>query len=87
LQHRFRRYDTLDGENHKARFGLSVSSLGDINLDTPTEGGRGYHGKHYVLPLFLLLLPWTRPLREAEDITVSITSYSSFLSSFPGHAH
>ena len=32
-QHRFRNFDTLTGETHKARFGISVASLGDINLD------------------------------------------------------
>ena len=32
-QHRFRTFDTLTGETHKARFGISVASLGDINLD------------------------------------------------------
>jgi len=30
---RFRKWDTLDGENHKARFGMSIASLGNINLD------------------------------------------------------
>jgi len=39
---RFRKWDTLDGENHKARFGMSIASLGNINLDgisTESPGG------------------------------------------------
>ena len=32
-QHRFRNFDTLTGDTHKARFGISVANLGDINLD------------------------------------------------------
>merc|ERR1719411_1918829 len=31
--HKFRKWDTLNGENHKARFGMSVASIGNINLD------------------------------------------------------
>ena len=33
FQHKFRKWDTLNGENHKARFGMSVASIGNINLD------------------------------------------------------
>lgn len=29
----FQKYHVLDGENSRARFGLSLTSLGDINLD------------------------------------------------------
>ena len=50
FQHRFRRFETLDGENHKARFGMAVASLGDINLDGAASGDSsiGYHGRFYV---------------------------------------
>ena len=41
-QHRFRNFDTLTGETHKARFGISVASLGDINLDG-FQGSKQYH--------------------------------------------
>ena len=30
-------FDTLDGKNHKARFGLSVACAGNINLDGITS--------------------------------------------------
>ena len=40
VQHRFRNFDTLTGETHKARFGISVANLGDINLD-------GFQGKTF----------------------------------------
>jgi hypothetical protein len=36
LQHSFKKFDTLDGLNHKARFGLSVANAGNINLDGRT---------------------------------------------------
>ena len=49
-QHRYRNLDTLTGETHKARFGISVASLGDINLDgfqgsssTSITQNRGLH--------------------------------------------
>ena len=46
FQHRFRKYETLNGENHKARFGMSVASLGNINLDGSTpENPGGYQGR------------------------------------------
>ena len=32
-QHAFKKFDTLDGQTNKARFGLSVACAGDINLD------------------------------------------------------
>lgn len=37
---KFRRHHILDGFNSKSRFGLSVASLGDINLD-------GYGGRNF----------------------------------------
>ena len=43
-QHRFRNFDTLSGEGHKARFGISVASLGDINLD-------GFQGMYHYSPI------------------------------------
>ena len=43
-QHRFRNFDTLSGEGHKARFGISVASLGDINLD-------GFQGMYHHSPI------------------------------------
>lgn len=57
-QNKFQSLDTRDGVNSRARFGLSLTSLGDINLDgygdfavgAPYDGphGRGavyiYHG-------------------------------------------
>ena len=36
LQHSFKKFDTLDGQNNKARFGLSVACAGNINLDGRT---------------------------------------------------
>ena len=50
FQHRFRKYETLNGENHKARFGMSVASLGNINLDgsTPDNPG-GYQGRRQIV--------------------------------------
>ena len=54
-QHRFRTFDTLTGETHKARFGISVASLGDINLDGFQDlavgapyGGREGRGAVYI---------------------------------------
>ena len=44
IKNRFRKWDTLDGENHKARFGTSVANLGNINLDGMEDGGKGYQG-------------------------------------------
>jgi len=38
---RFRKWDTLNGENHKARFGMSIASLGNINLDGMTAESPG----------------------------------------------
>ena len=46
-QHRFRKFDALTGESHKARFGLSVASLGNINLDGVTSGvPKGFQGEY-----------------------------------------
>lgn len=36
FQHSFKKFDTLDGQNNKARFGLSVACAGNINLDGVT---------------------------------------------------
>jgi len=33
MQHKFKRWDSLDGTAHRGRFGLSLASLGDINRD------------------------------------------------------
>ena len=33
LQHNFKRFDFLDGTQSKSRFGLALTSLGDINWD------------------------------------------------------
>ncbi|KAI4461764.1 integrin alpha [Holotrichia oblita] len=45
---RFKKLDELDGVNSKSRFGLSLTSLGDINLDGYTDFAVGapYDGKH-----------------------------------------
>ncbi|XP_017771191.1 PREDICTED: integrin alpha-PS2-like, partial [Nicrophorus vespilloides] len=45
---RFRKFKTLDGINSKSRFGLSVASLGDINLDGYGDFvvGAPYDGPH-----------------------------------------
>ena len=40
LQNQFKEYVTLDGINHKARFGLSVACAGNLNLDGLSEGNR-----------------------------------------------
>ena len=46
FQHRFRKWDTLNGENHKARFGMSIASLGNVNLDGKDgESPGGYQGE------------------------------------------
>ena len=46
FKHRFRNWDTLNGENNKARFGTSIASLGNINLDGKTgESPDGYQGE------------------------------------------
>lgn len=39
-QHEFEEFVTLDGENHKARFGLSVACAGNLNLDGRSETNR-----------------------------------------------
>ena len=50
--HRFRKWDSLNGENHKARFGMSIASLGNINLDGITsDNPGGYQGGSFVLYL------------------------------------
>ena len=50
-QHRFRNYDTLTGETHKARFGISVASLGDTNLD-------GFQGESSLMSGLCITLIW-----------------------------
>ena len=50
-QHRFRNYDTLTGETHKARFGISVASLGDTNLD-------GFQGESSLMSGICITLIW-----------------------------
>ena len=37
FQHSFLKYMAIDGENHKARFGLSVACIGNLNLDGKTR--------------------------------------------------
>lgn len=85
MQHKFTSLDTRDGVNSKARFGLALTSLGDINLDgygdfavgAPYDGpnGRGavyiYHGsKRGPLDKYSQVI-------FAEDV-----ASSSFLSTF-----
>lgn len=51
---RFHKHHVLDGLNSKSRFGLSLASLGDINLD-------GFGGKKDFYLLFCVLLKhWNR---------------------------
>ena len=47
VQNKFgRKWDSLNGENHKARFGMSIASLGNLNLDGVTAGSPGgYQGE------------------------------------------
>ena len=33
FQNSFKKFDTLDGQNNKARFGMSIACAGNINLD------------------------------------------------------
>ncbi len=41
LQHKFKKFQTLEGNRrHKARFGLSVASAGNINLDGLSASNR-----------------------------------------------
>lgn len=52
-QQRFRRFHKLDGFKTKSRFGLSLASLGDINLDS--YGGK-YFKKIFTFLVISLLL-------------------------------
>ena len=53
FQHKFNKWDILDGETHKARFGLSLASVGNINLDGMSqENPKGYQGTTNSLVLY-----------------------------------
>ena len=50
FQHRFRQFVTLDGQNHKARFGMAVAAIGDINLDGASpNNAKGFNGTYVLL--------------------------------------
>jgi len=40
FQKQFRQRDFIEGQNHKARFGLSVACAGNINLDGVTQSNK-----------------------------------------------
>ena len=41
-EHKFKKYDTLDGTMHKGRFGHAVACAGNLNLDGVTRTNSRY---------------------------------------------
>ena len=41
-EHKFKKYDTLDGAMHKGRFGHAVACAGNLNLDGVTRTNSRY---------------------------------------------
>lgn len=85
LQNKFERRTTRDGVNSRARFGLAVTSLGDINLDTYGDFAVGapYDGPHGRGAVYIYYGSKDGPLAKASQVIYAEdVGGSGYLSTF-----